>query len=315
MEHPCKREHCFAPEDRCLMGQDDPHDCTNFQTQALRSSDAVVPPTASSLPWSGNAFGVADLSYVASLTRPKVIGVIGPHSAGKTTLLATIYLLLQHGVRPGTASLARSYTLGGWEATAAGLRFNGQQAPSFPAHTSMREARMPGLLHLGFREAETASTVDLAITDAPGEWFRRWAIDEDAADVAGARWVADKSDAFIMTLDSAALAGTNSGTVLSAYQQLLERLKKHLRKRPLHIVWTKSDLPVPADARQRLEDRIGAIFPEAHTTSVSVKTLDIDLSARSQYISLLSWMLHKGTLEHVQERQRPHTSDPFLTLR
>lgn len=315
MEHPCKREHCFAPEDRCLMGQDDPHDCTYFQTQALRSPDTVVPATASSLPWSGNAFGIADLSYVASLTRPKVIGLIGPHSAGKTTLLATIYLLLQHGERPGTASLARSYTLGGWEAIAAGLRFNGQQAPSFPAHTSIREARMPGLLHLGFREAEAASMVDLAITDAPGEWFRRWAIDENAADVAGARWVAENSDAFIMTLDSAALAGTNSGTVLSAYQQLFERLKKHLRKRPLHIVWTKSDLSIPAEARQRLEDRIGAIFAEVPIKSVSVKTLDADTAARSQYISLLCWMLQEGTLEHVQERQRPHTSDPFLTLR
>ena len=315
MEHPCKRERCFAPEDRCLMGQDDPQACTNFQPQTLRLPETVVHAAASSLPWSGNAFGIADLSYVASLNRHRVIGLIGPHSAGKTTLLATLYLLLQHGERPDTASLSWSYTLGGWEATADGLRFNGQQAPSFPAHTSMREARMPGLLHLGFREVETQSVVDLAITDAPGEWFRRWAFDEDAADVAGARWVAENSDAFILTLDSAAFAGTNSGAVLSTYQQLFERLKKHLRRRPLHMVWTKSDLSVPVEARQRLEDRTKAIFAEVPTTSVSVKTLASDLQARSKYMSLLSWMLQKGTLEGIQERQRPHTNDPFLTLR
>jgi len=268
----CSKEHCFAPEDPCLMGEDDHTSCAFFKADGITEPTTEAPTITQPLPWGGNVFGLADLSYLASLARPKLVGIIGPHNAGKTTLLATIYLLLHRGNDVENSFFSRSFTLGGWEAIAANLRFDGKSWPTFPAHTTMREARVPGLLHLGFRNSDGALD-DLVISDAPGEWFRRWAIDEGASDVQGARWVAEKSDGFIVVLDSGALAGNNSGPTLNTYQQMLERLKKHAHNRPIHFVWTKSDASVPQEISSRLRERLDAIFPNTPILSVSVKSL------------------------------------------
>lgn len=312
----CSKEHCFVLDDRCLMGEDDPKTCEFFNLETPNEASTEVAATTPALPWGGNAFGLADLSYLASLSRPRLVGIIGPHNAGKTTLLATIYLLLHRGDGPIAATFSRSLTLGGWEAIATNLRFDGWSGPTFPAHTTMREARVPGLLHLGLRNRQTDGLLnDLVISDAPGEWFRRWAINEAASDVQGARWIAEKSDGFIIVLDSGALSGSGSGATLNIYQQIFERVKKHAGQRPIHIVWTKSDIQMPAEIRARLQERLEAIFPDAPASSVSIKSLSEDESVRSKYMDLLKWMLslNKASRGPIEKARR--TNDPFLCYR
>jgi hypothetical protein len=281
------------------MGEDDPKACAFFKADQAVTTNYMVKELKAPLPWGGNVFGVADLSYLASIARPRLVGLVGPQNAGN---------------RVPDFRFARSLTLGGWEAIASNLRFDGKNMPAFPAHTTMREGRVPGLLHLGFRTGDEPLN-DVVVSDSPGEWFRRWAIDEMASDVVGARWVADKSDGFLIVLDSEALAGPNSGPTLNNYQQMLERLKKHARQRPVHIVWTKTDVIVPPDTRGRLESRLTALFPYATTSRVTVKGLDEDAALKKTYLNIVSWMLGLNA-ETANPVSRPRTlGDPFLIYR
>lgn len=296
------------------MGEDDPKSCAFFKADQAKTTSDTVKGFTPPLPWGGNVFGVADLSYLASIARPRLVGLVGPQNAGKTTFLATLYLLLNAGSKVPGFRFARSLTLGGWEAIASNLRFDGKNMPAFPAHTTMREGRVPGLLHLGFRAGDD-SLNDVVVSDSPGEWFRRWAIDEMASDVLGARWVADKSDGFLIVLDSEALAGPNCGQTLNNYQQMLERLKKHARQRPVHIVWTKTDVDVPPDTKGRLESRLTALFPYATTSRVTVKGLDEDAALKKTYLDIVGWMLRLNADTAKPVPPPGSFGDPFLIYR
>ena len=68
------------------------------------------------MPWSGSVLGLTDLGFVAGRSKPIVLAVMGPHNAGKTTLLGACYLLLGRGHRPNEElRFAGSCSLAGWE--------------------------------------------------------------------------------------------------------------------------------------------------------------------------------------------------------
>jgi hypothetical protein len=144
------------------------------------------------LPWSSNSLGIVDLQFIAGRSKPLLIGIIGPHNAGKTTLLTVLYLLLSQGWRVKGRRFVGSYTLGGWENLAHSLRWTPNQGPHFPPHTPNDAGRLPGLLHLAFRR-DDGVLEDVLLTDAPGEWFERWAIDKGAPNLDGARWISSNS--------------------------------------------------------------------------------------------------------------------------
>ena len=100
--------------------------------------------------------------------KPIVLAIIGPHKAGKTTLLGAWYLLLGRGYRPNDKlRFSGSSSLAGWEVVANSLRWEpGSISPAFPPHTSSRGARIPGLLHLAFNQVG-AHRRDFLMTDAP----------------------------------------------------------------------------------------------------------------------------------------------------
>ena len=112
-----------------------------------------------------------------------------------------------------------SFTLSGWEAVARSMQWRPGVQPEFPPHTSTRGTREKGLLHLSFMENSDLLR-DYLFADAPGLWFQRWAINEEAPDAQGARWVVQNADVFILTADCAALAGTERGSARSAIQLL-----------------------------------------------------------------------------------------------
>jgi hypothetical protein len=195
----CSRSNCFAPETTCDLGFFDRSNCPSWkgrvespggQDEAL--SDELV------LPWSGSALGLVDLGFVAGCKKPLVVGVAGPQNAGKTTLLAAWYLLVGRGLACSEKrKFAGSYSFGGWEAVAGSLRWTPGLLPNFPPHTTSREGRAPGLLHLAFRDAD-AQPRSYLFADAPGEWFQKWALNRDAVDAEGARWVAGQADVFLL---------------------------------------------------------------------------------------------------------------------
>jgi hypothetical protein len=68
------------------------------------------------------------------------------------------------------------------------LTLKGDNEFEFPPHTPSNEARTPGLLHLSFSDKQNRRK-ELVFTDAPGEWFSEWAINEQSPKAAGARWI------------------------------------------------------------------------------------------------------------------------------
>ncbi|WNV06455.1 hypothetical protein RP726_08625 [Candidatus Methylospira mobilis] len=197
--------------------------------------------TQARVSWSGSALGLADIANLTPRGRSILVGVLGAHDAGKTTLLTGSYLQLLRGARLAGARFAGSRTLGAWESLAAWMRFDDSaRSPCFPPHTPRGTNRVPGLLHLALR-SDNDEFRDVLLTDAPGEWFSRWAIQENAANAEGAHWIAQKADAFLVFADSQKLSGGERGVARNDLRQLIERLGNHVTNRPTALVWAKDD--------------------------------------------------------------------------
>lgn len=291
--HQCTRQNCYVPDTGCDLGHVDLSKCPAWTGRTVPDSIEAEPVDEVLLPWSGSALGLADLGFVAGRARPMVIGVAGPQNAGKTTLLGAWYLLLGRGaVDLEDRQFAGSFSLTGWEAVAGSLRWNPGQPPSFPPHTTSRSGRAPGLLHLSFWDAERARSTDYLLTDAPGEWFQKWAVNRDSAEGAGARWIADHADVLLLVADREALSGENMGSARGSLQLLARRLTAERRARPVALVWTKSDIDIASQMEHSIREAVLGPMPDAAEFSVSIvssgpskKEVGLGL------IELLDWIL------------------------
>ena len=289
----CERATCFVPDTGCDLGHTDLLKCPSWRGTTQDDKPAEDLSSELLLPWSGSAFGLSDLGFVSGRARPIVIGVVGPQNAGKTTLLAAWYLLLGRGLADlGGKIFSGSYTLSGWEAVAGAMRWSPGQAPRFPAHTTSRGGRAPGLLHLSLRKREDRRPVDFLFTDAPGEWFQKWALNSDSEEGVGARWVSDNADAFLVVADREALSGESMGSARSSLQLIAKRLGAELRGRPVAIVWTKADVPIAPGMEDSVRRAVTQAMPDAVEHLVSVvpdPDLDPLLNKGSGLVDLLRW--------------------------
>lgn len=289
----CAQATCFVPDTSCELGHTDLSKCPIWH--GAKVTDAADENLSGEMlmPWSGSAFGLADLGFVSGRGKPIVIGVVGPQNAGKTTLLAAWYLLLGRGLADTKDRLfAGSYTLSGWEAVAGSMRWAPGQPPRFPAHTTSHGGRAPGLLHLTFSDENGQRSVDYLFTDAPGEWFQRWAINADSEEGAGARWVSDNADAFIIVADREALAGESMGAARGSLQRIAMRLGAEYHGRPVALVWTKSDVDISPEMEQAVRGAVTDAMPEVVEHSVSVLETSVDDPAGNKgagLIELLQW--------------------------
>lgn len=267
----CSQATCFVPDTGCDLGHTNLSKCPMWRSVKVPDTAEESLPGEMLMPWSGSALGLVDLKFVSGRGKPIVIGVVGPQNAGKTTLLAAWYLLLGRGLADTEGRLfAGSYTLSGWEAVAGSMRWSPGQRPRFPAHTSSRGGRAPGLLHLIFGHKNGGKPIDYLFTDAPGEWFQRWAINTDSEEGAGARWVSDNSDGFIIVADCEALAGESMGAARGSLQRIAKRLGAERGGRPVTLVWTKSDVDIAPEMEEAVRGAIIDAMPDAVEHSVSV---------------------------------------------
>lgn len=290
----CSRDTCFAPESTCDLGFLDRASCPGWKG---RNEAAAAPGEEATdellLPWSGSAVGLVDLGFVAGRTKPLVVGIVGPQNAGKTTLLAAWYLLIGRGLTGSDQRrFAGSYSLAGWEAVASTLRLHPGKQPSFPPHTTSRAGRAPGLLHLAFRNTN-GEIRGYTFTDAPGEWFHKWAVNRGAVDGEGARWVAEHADLFLLIADREALSGPNMGSARGSLQLLARRLAAERGGRPVAHVWTKSDVAIAPEMEEAVRDAVLGPMPDAREFSVSIVPSAHDVSDKGQgLLELLDWTLN-----------------------
>lgn len=310
----CSRKTCFWPGVTCELGHlEPPQQCKALKAGSTPEHDTQLPSDAVVVPWSGGAMGLVDLGFVAGCSKPIVLAVIGPQNSGKTTLLAAWYLLLGRGDRPGNEwRFSGSYSLAGWETVASFLRWApGGVQPTFPPHTSS-SGRMPGLLHLAFIRNNDQRR-NYVMTDAPGEWFSKWAINRGAQEAEGARWVAEHADAFLLIADREALSGSEMGSARSAIQMLSRRLADERRGRPVALVWTKEDVQIDEQMEVAVRDTVRGIMPDTVEFAVSVMPApDGSGDAGQGLLELLHWAMNieRSSIEFPESATG--NSDPFF---
>lgn len=311
----CSRPTCFAPESSCDLGFIDRSKCSAWKAVDTAQADGGVSNGEILLPWSGSALGLLDLGFVAGRTKPLVVAIAGPENAGKTTLLAAWYLLLGRGsLTSKERTFAGSYSLSGWEAVASALRWAPGRGPRFPPHTASGSGRIPGLLHLAFRNIKRELSAYL-LTDAPGEWFQKWAVNRDAEAGEGAKWIAEHSDVFLLIADREALSGPNMGSARGAMQLLAQRLAGERHGRPLALVWTKADVPISAEMERSVRDAVFGPMPDAIEFFVSVIGDRDDAAIREQgLVQLLEWILSTQRKSVLLPKARSSSLDPLFTF-
>ena len=288
----CPRETCFWPDVGCSEGYRDPSICPALNTDTKVKHEDRPPSDMVAMPWSGGVLGLADLGFIAGRNKPMVLAIMGPQNAGKTTLLAAWYLLLGRGFRPDDElRFSGSYSLAGWETVASFLRWKpGSIKPAFPPHTSSRSGRMPGLLHVAFKRDDDCR--DYVMTDAPGEWFRKWAVNRETPNAEGARWAAEHADAFLLIADREALAGRERGVARTDIRLLARRLADELRGRPVALVWTKTDISIPEDMEEAVRSTVLKAMPNAVEFAVSIKSDPTGTDTGQGLLDLLRWALN-----------------------
>ncbi|MGH7437919.1 MAG: TRAFAC clade GTPase domain-containing protein [Polyangiaceae bacterium] len=283
----CKRDGCHA-DLPCLMGEAERSECEHWQPEEGAPAGQVpLKPAADSVgvAWNGVAAGVTDLAYLAARGRPRIVGLLGPYDAGKTTFLAIFYSLLLRGGRVGEDLCAGSYTLAGWEGIARYMRWTRGRQATFPPHTSSYATRQPGLLHLALRVGHRLD--DVFFTDAPGEWFTEWARAEGSGAAEGARWIAQRADLLMIFVDTARLADSQTrGEARSQYQLLVERCASVARDRPVVMIRTKSDVSLPEAVTSFLHQRQVAYLPVATWHDVTKDRPDDLFNAMASAIDL-----------------------------
>ncbi len=287
----CPHPNCFADDNTtCTLGHIRLDSCPEWKRV---SKTSIAYPGHSGemlLPWSGLAMGESDLNFVSGRVKPITVGIVGPESAGKTTILGAFYLLLGQGALTTDANqFSNSYTLAGWEAVATSLRWKPGQPPRFPAHTPSGMARAPGMLHLGFRR-EDASLRDFLFADAPGEWFQKWAINERATDAEGARWIARHADVTLLIADRQALSGPKMGSARNDFQLLAQRAIAEARGRRLALVWTKGDVEVAPAMEGQIRKTVASASSDIPEFTVSVHARG-GVDAAEAFRKLFSWVL------------------------
>jgi hypothetical protein len=289
----CSRPTCFVPDTGCDLGHINPAECPVWTGKSEVTAEVSGPSEQGLLPWSGSALGLSDLGFLAGRARPFVVGIVGPQNAGKTTLLGAWYLLIGRGtLSTRDRQFAGSYSLAGWESVGGSLRWAPGQPPTFPPHTTSRGGRAPGLLHLAFREDDGSRPKDFLFTDAPGEWFQKWALNRDSPEAAGARWIADRADILLLVADREALAGESMGAARNSIQLLAQRMAAERRGRPIALVWTKSDVDIAPEMKTAVRKAVMDPMPDAKEFAVSIVAPEGDTRGVGRgLLELFDWIL------------------------
>jgi len=316
MEKKCPYPNCHAPILDCQGGDEHFSDCDTWkeaQGEEVKKVSAIDDKNYS-LSWTGNSFGKIDLSFITNRSTPIVVGVIGPEHAGKTTLLTIIYLLLSSGEKIGDWNFAGSYTIAGWENLAYYPRWKPGNMYGFPPRTSRSSGRTQGFLHLALRKNDI--TRDIIFIDAPGEIFSKWAVDLQNEGAKDAVWIHEKSDGFLMFIDSDAFTGSKRGIARHTFNEIASRLKDDLGDRPLAIVWSKADKK--PEIRKETKDKIDKITKKYFD---SFEEFDVSRDPafpemQKNITKMIAWLVDRCNARtpkpiHIE----PQSEDYFLSYR
>ncbi|WP_100278435.1 TRAFAC clade GTPase domain-containing protein [Mariprofundus aestuarium] len=219
------------------------------------------------LPWTGEPFQPADIAIVSQRSTPLIIGMVGSPDAGKTSYLGMLYTLLFNGIKLERWSFAGSCTLAAWETLAQCLQIKPgglvKFAPPTPSNPDYYS-----LFHLSLKKGKLFR--DVLFADSSGEVFNLWSENTQDSNAGNARWIYEKSSAFVFMVDCVALI-EKRGAAKSEIIQMAEQLAANLKGRPVAVVWSKADriYEVRENIKSALDEDLTLIFGNSKVFEVS----------------------------------------------
>lgn len=178
----CANPDCRVRESgRCVEGLD-LQTCPHYGhepgelTDEVAEGDESTPAPGVELPGAGT-LSPAETSKLLRAGEARVIAIIGPSDAGKTSLIASLYDLFQEGPVLGI-EYARSETLHAFEHTCHDARAASRRAVPHINRTPLGEVRF---YHLEVGGAQAGDRLTLALGDRAGEEYRAAADDASVA--------------------------------------------------------------------------------------------------------------------------------------
>lgn len=259
----CGHADCTLPEGgRCARASEFAEplvDCTDLVrveagTLAVESPAPVEVSNApgqdgeDATPWKGRHLALQEAEAIVKRSPARLISVLGPYDAGKTSLMASFFLQIANGQYVDFPyCFASCLTLYGFrDLVGRANRWSGKQNEQIVDHTPKEEsAQAGGFLHIGLRPRQDTDDrhIDMLLCDVAGEWIENWTrrADEDAR-----RRLAfiPRSDGFIVVVDAFELLSTTGMKMDAAIGRLIRRIVASAgarRRRGLALVFSKFD--------------------------------------------------------------------------
>ena len=245
----CANPDCRVAETgKCVEGLETGK-CPHFGRPRAATS-GVPDDEGSGIPMlSGGTLSIADTSMLLRQSMSKVIAVIGPSDAGKTSLIASLYDLFQDGPVAG-AEFAGSLSLYEFENVCHDARAASRRGTPHIRRTPRGEVKF---YHLRLGYGQPPQSVELALADRAGEEYR--AAIEDVSVVSTFVEVS-RADALTILVDGSRLLDIGARHNLrSEIELILQALSEAgcLTSLPrLGIVLTKIDLIEGSQEKDRV---------------------------------------------------------------
>lgn len=258
----CNNEDCsFAADGKCVEGYS-LNECPHLQTIGIDDFDAVNEPEIVSKGPSvlvldlGETLNRSQASLVQTRRVSRVIGIIGPNDAGKTSLLASIYDLLQEGPVAGVG-FAGSSTLVGFEKVCHDARFSSRRSSPHTERTT--QGSEATFFHLDLQPTN-GTILSLLISDRSGEDYLAAC---DDLSTAAEFFEVRRADAIALLVNGEHLADSEHRHEVTAITtQIVDALveARSLRKgSSLAVVLTKHDSVLASPHSERVQQEFAGV--------------------------------------------------------
>lgn len=289
----CSNAQCtIAETGHCFKNEDPIANCFDYSVILIEKKKQIKNKKENSDKfWSGDYLRQDDIQQISKASSPLIIGIIGTAKAGKTTYLGMLYTLFLNGRFLRDFKFAGSKTILAWEKLSYALRFHKGEV-LFPEATPSNPD-FYSIYHLKLKNNDSFLK-DLLFADASGEVFSQWGVKKDDDNAGSARWIHEKSNAFILFIDCMALRDKRA----EAKEYILDiahRLKEGLNNRYVAIVWAKADIieEVRVNLKMSLKEELSKIFGNSYREfEISNYSIDDpDPKCHENNLEVCNWLI------------------------
>lgn len=178
----CANPGCQVAETgRCLEGFAHKSECPHFGKTLIVPFEITIdtepgPRTSVAVPLA-TTLSVDEADSILKSRESRVIAIVGPHAAGKTSLIAGLYDLFQLG-RVGEIAFAQSFSLHAFEEAAHDTRAASRRTSPNMGRTGRRDVRF---YHLELVDTDSGTDPAVLLADRAGEDYLETRSNPDAA--------------------------------------------------------------------------------------------------------------------------------------